>query len=97
MLSDTSLVSTQGSGANANFNGWTTVGATGTATHDGMLVITSIINAGISASTSGTQRLYVAARDRYGQGSVSATVPIMKGETWSITGAQTIWFMQIGS
>lgn len=46
--------------------------------------------------TSGIQRFYSSRRDKYGVGYTTATMPVIKGETWSIPGAQTVWFLGIG-
>lgn len=62
----------------------TTTGVPQTSPADGFLVITSAFNSGIRFSTGGVQRLYVSARSTYGQGFVSATLPISAGEIFLI-------------
>ena len=64
-------------------------GITTQATADGFLVITSCHNCGIRFSTGTsptflTQRSKVSARDKYGQGNVTMTVPIKKNDFYKI-------------
>lgn len=82
--------------ASAAFGGWTGVESSGTAATDGLLVITSGQNETITGYTSGTQRFTMAGRSKYGQGADSMTMPVKKGETWDIAGANAIWFLPLG-
>lgn len=90
-------LTSQGSSGGSNFTGWELVGSSGIAINDGLLVATSYSNTTLIGYTSGIQRFYIAKRDKYGQGSVSGTMPVIKGESWSISGAQTVWFLRIGN
>lgn len=70
--------------------------AQGTASKDGILVASSCTNCRLRGMTSGVQRFYETARDKYGQGSVTGTMPVKKGESWRIDGASSVWFLPIG-
>jgi hypothetical protein len=77
------------------WQGFPTTSAAQLAPSDGMLVVTSCSNCGIRISTgmaingscSGVTklvRLWVSARDKYGQGTETATLPIKQDECWSV-------------
>jgi prepilin-type N-terminal cleavage/methylation domain-containing protein len=70
-------------GAWATFS--TVSGAPEVAPADGFLIVTSALNRGIKIDVNGTQRLFVSARDKYGQGFVSATLPLSKGENFTVS------------
>jgi len=78
-----------------SFQSYNSVGTTGTATTDLIMVIVGCYDCSVTANVNGVQRAYEDKRDKYGQGSISMTVPIRKGESWSVTGALTIGVMQI--
>ncbi len=75
------------------FAGWQQVGDSGYAPHSGILVATSCFNCRLTGYASGIQRFAISERDRYGQGFVSGTMPVMRGEAWQFSGAQTVWLM----
>jgi hypothetical protein len=60
-----------------------------TATKDGYLTVKSCHNCTVSISASGAERCYVDRRDKYGQGRVSCSSIIQKGESYSISGAES--------
>lgn len=85
-------------GSSGAFTGWNnSFPASGTAPSDGIICAKSISNTIVSITTSGVERVYTAKRDKYGQGSTSITCPVKKGESYSVSGATYIRFMQIGN
>src|SRR5260364_315064 len=56
-------------------------------------VATSCHNCPLVGYTSGVPRFAISQRDKYGQGKVSGTMPIMRGETWGFYGAEQVWLM----
>lgn len=60
-----------------------------TAAKDGYLTVKSCHNCTVSISASGAERCYVDRRDKYGQGRVSCSSIIQKGESYSISGAES--------
>lgn len=60
-----------------------------TATKDGYLTAKSCHNCAVSIFAGGAERCHVAARDKYGQGRVSCNSIIQKGESYSISGAES--------
>ncbi|CCD29334.1 Type IV pilus protein PilV [Candidatus Glomeribacter gigasporarum BEG34] len=75
------------------FTGWQQVGLSGYTEHSGLLVATSCHNCPLVGYTSGVPRFAISQRDKYGQGKVSGTMPIMRGETWGFYGAEQVWLM----
>lgn len=59
-------------------------------TSSGVMYIISGHNTTVAAYVNGTQVLRTDARDKYGQGSCSFSVPFSKGDTLYVTGAQNI-------
>ncbi|MDR1701515.1 MAG: hypothetical protein LBR56_01915 [Sporomusaceae bacterium] len=88
-------LTSQGS-SNKLFKNWLLVGNSGIADSDGILIATSGFNSDMAGYTSGVQRFYFSRRDKYGQGHTTATMPVIKGESWVIGGAQKVWFVGIG-
>lgn len=89
---------TEVGGAGGAFSGWTdSFPASGTAPGDGIITARSNWNADISIKTSGVERVYTSRRDKYGQGYTTVTCPVKKGESYSVSGAGYIRFMQLGS
>lgn len=80
-------------GGTGAFSQFRLVGVQGMADADGIMVITSCHNCRIDAFVDGELRAEVSRRDKYGVGEVSATIPIKKGESWSISGAMRVGFM----
>src|SRR5260364_461706 len=39
----------------------------------------------------------ISERDKYGQGRVSGTMPVARGEEWELVGAEQVWLMRLGS
>jgi hypothetical protein len=60
-----------------------------TAAKDGYLTVKSCHNCTVSIYASGAERCYVDKRDKYGQGRVSCNLIIQKGESYSISGAES--------
>ncbi|MBP2658788.1 MAG: hypothetical protein H6Q69_1820 [Firmicutes bacterium] len=81
----------------SKFTGWQEVSTSGTAATDGILIATSGFNLELVGYTSGIKRFSISPRDKYGTGYNATSMPVMKGESWSFTGASTVWFMGIGS
>ncbi|PTH79989.1 polymer-forming cytoskeletal protein [Aeromonas veronii] len=68
-----------------------------TAPSDGFITAKTRHNNWVSISVGGSERCHVAARDKYGQGQVSCTSIVAKGEKFRVTGGiQYIYFRQIG-
>lgn len=70
----------------SKFGTYQSVGLTGTAPTDGFLVVRSSYNGGIQVFIDGVAVTQIHCRDKYGQGYVSATTPILRGATWKING-----------
>lgn len=66
----------------------------GTAPSDGIIVATSYSNTFMQIYTSGVRRTYVSQRDKYGQGSTSASCPVSKGESYAVYGG-TVQFYRL--
>ncbi|CCD28939.1 putative PilV-like protein [Candidatus Glomeribacter gigasporarum BEG34] len=78
------------------FTGWQSVNRMGSSAHSGLLVATSCFNCSLVGYTYGpplVQRFAISQRDKYGQGRVSGTMPVMRGEFWQIDGAEQVWLM----
>ncbi|KAF9085405.1 hypothetical protein BGX29_001959 [Mortierella sp. GBA35] len=75
------------------FSGWQSIDASGTADQDGFFLCTSGHNTDMIGYTSGVKRFFDSRRDKYGQGSNTALMPVMKEESYAIHGAQMVWFM----
>lgn len=75
------------------FRYWQTLGSSGVAPYDGILVATSFLNTELFVYANGALRGYSSARDKYGQGDNSVTIPLMKGESYSVVGgsAGAMW------
>src|SRR5260363_286065 len=65
-------------------SGWQQVGPKGRAQQDGFLVATSCFNCALAGYTDGVQRFMISERDKYGQGRVSGTMPVARGEEWEL-------------
>src|SRR5260363_4080 len=78
-------------------SGWQQVGPKGRAQQDGFLVATSCFNCALAGYTDGVQRFMISERDKYGQGRVSGTMPVARGEEWELVGAEQVWLMRLGS
>jgi hypothetical protein len=81
--------------SSSGFKGYSNVGASGYANTDGIMVVMSCYNCDLNVYVNGARRVYDSMRDKYGQGYNSVSVPIMKGESWNITGAQSVGFMSM--
>ena len=75
------------------FKTWKIIPASGTISTSGIIVAVSGWNTNISITTSEVQRVFTHRRDKYGQGCCSVTCPIKKGETYVVSGAQSIWML----
>src|SRR5260364_182634 len=54
-------------------------------------------NCALAGYTDGVQRFMISERDKYGQGRVSGTMPVARGEEWELVGAEQVWLMRLGS
>lgn len=88
--------STASSDTSETFKGWVNnFPASGTAPADGIITASSGYNSGLAISTSSVERVSVSGRSKYGQGYVTATCPVKKGESYSVSGARYIRFMKM--
>lgn len=71
--------------------------SSGIAPTDGIITASSGFNSGLGISTGGVERVSVSARSKYGQGYVTATSPVKKGENYSVWGARYIRFLKMGN
>lgn len=65
----------------------------GVAETDGFVYVTGQDNRAISGRVNGRVMFETAARDKYGQGKVSGSMVVKKGESWSVAGAHQSYFM----
>lgn len=75
---------------------WNNFPSSGTAPCDGIIVASSGWNSSLAIYTSGVERLLTSGRSKYGQGYVSFSCPVMRGESYSVSGARYIHFLAMG-
>ena len=81
---------------NSTSNGsWIDIPASGIAPADGIIIVTSGWNGSISIKTNGILRTEASGRSKYGQGYISATSAVAKGESYIVTGGRIIQFFKI--
>lgn len=90
------VVSKYSSGDKSSSNGaWIDIPASGIAPADGIIIVTSNWNGSISIKTNGILRTEASGRSKYGQGYISATSAVAKGESYVVTGGRIIQFFKI--
>lgn len=83
------------------FGAWQGGAISGTASSDGIFVVTGGDNSNVYVYVNGSQIYWDAARDKYGSGANASSFPIAAGQTWSIgvgsngnrNNPQAIWFL----
>ena len=74
---------------------WIDIPASGIAPADGIIIVTSNYNGSISIKTNGILRTEASGRSKYGQGYISATSAVAKGESYVVSGGRIIQFFKI--
>lgn len=86
-----------GNSSSFAFNSVVSVGSSGTADTDLIIMAISYNNTSINGYVSGVNVMYTAARSKYGQGSTSISFPVPKGASWSVSGGRTIYALKTKS
>lgn len=79
------------------FNSVVTVGSSGTADTDLIIMAISHDNTTINGYVSGVNVMHTAGRSKYGQGATSISFPVPKGASWSVSGGRTIYALKTKS
>lgn len=79
------------------FNSVVTVGSSGTADTDLIIMAISYDNTTINGYVSGVNVMRTAGRSKYGQGATSISFPVPKGASWSVSGGRTIYALKTKS
>lgn len=79
------------------FNSVVTVGSSGTADTDLIIMAISYHNTTIDGYVSGVNVMHTAGRSKYGQGATSISFPVPKGASWSVSGGRTIYALKTKS
>lgn len=80
-----------GNSSSFAFNSVVTVGSSGTADTDLIIMAISYNNTTINGYVSGVNVMHTAGRSKYGQGATSISFPVPKGASWSVSGGSTIY------
>lgn len=86
-----------GNSSSFAFNSVVTVGSSGTADTDLIIMAISYNNTTIDGYVSGVNVMHTAGRSKYGQGSTSISFPVPKGASWSVSGGGTIYALKTKS
>lgn len=86
-----------GNSSSFAFNSVVTVGSSGTADTDLIIMAISQDNTTINGYVSGVNVMHTAGRSRYGQGATSISFPVPKGASWSVSGGKTIYALKTKS
>lgn len=83
-----------GNSSSFAFNYVVTVGSSGTADTDLIIMAISYDNTTINGYVSGVNVMHTAGRSKYGQGATSISFPVPKGASWSVSGGRTIYALK---
>lgn len=86
-----------GNSSSFAFNSVVTVGSSGTADTDLIIMAISYNNTTINGYVSGVNVMHTAGRSKYGQGATSISFPVPKGASWSVSGGGTIYALKTKS
>lgn len=86
-----------GNSSSFAFNSVVTVGSSGTADTDLIIMAISYNNTTIDGYVSGVNVMHTAGRSKYGQGATSISFPVPKGASWSVSGGGTIYALKTKS
>lgn len=86
-----------GNSSSFAFNSVVTVGSSGTADTDLIIMAISYDNTTINGYVSGVNVMHTAGRSKYGQGATSISFPVPKGASWSVSGGGTIYALKTKS
>lgn len=86
-----------GNSSSFAFNSVVTVGSSGTADTDLIIMAISYDNTTIDGYVSGVNVMHTAGRSKYGQGATSISFPVPKGASWSVSGGRTIYALKTKS
>lgn len=77
-----------------SFGNYSTINPSGTADSDGIITVSSNYNDSLTCSVNGLIVTQTSCRSKYGQGYVSNTFAVKKGDNYSISGARFVRFMK---
>lgn len=86
-----------GNSSSFAFNSVVTVGSSGTADTDLIIMAISQDNTTINGYVSGVNVMHTVGRSKYGQGSTSISFPVPKGASWRVSGGRTIYALKTKS
>lgn len=86
-----------GNSSSFAFNSVVTVGSSGKADTDLIIMAISYDNTTINGYVSGVNVMHTAGRSKYGQGATSISFPVPKGASWSVSGGSTIYALKTKS
>jgi hypothetical protein len=86
-----------GNSSSFAFNSVVTVGSSGTADTDLIIMAISYDNTTISGYVSDVNVMQTAGRSKYGQGATSISFPVPKGASWRVSGGRTIYALKTKS
>lgn len=86
-----------GNSSSFAFNSVVTVGSSGTADTDLIIMAISHDNTTINGYVSGVNVMRTAGRSKYGQGATSISFPVPKGASWRVSGGRTIYALKTKS
>lgn len=86
-----------GNSSSFAFNSVVTVGSSGTADTDLIIMAISHDDTTINGYVSGVNVMHTAGRSKYGQGATSISFPVPKGASWSVSGGRTIYALKTKS
>lgn len=86
-----------GNSSSFAFNSVVTVGSSGTADTDLIIMAISYDNTTINGYVSDVNVMHTAGRSKYGQGATSISFPVPKGASWSVSGGRTIYALKTKS
>lgn len=86
-----------GNSSSFAFNSIVTVGSSGIANTDLIIMAISYSNTTINGYVSGVNVMNTAGRSKYGQGATSISFPVPKGASWSVSGGRIIYALETKS
>ena len=86
-----------GNSSSFAFNSVVTVGSSGTADTDLIIMAISHDDTTINGYVSGVNVMHTAGRSKYGQGATSISFPVPKGASWRVSGGRTIYALKTKS
>lgn len=86
-----------GNSSSFAFNYVVTVGSSGIADTDLIIMAISYDNTTINGYVSGVNVMHTAGRSKYGQGATSISFPVPKGASWGVSGGRTIYALKTKS